>query len=208
MIYFMNSFNNSRTKLYDFDFTQSLADSIHNQVATLNGTSGTDYIQDSNGITLMSNIANINLNSVSSALHLRIFSHEVDVGDCNVDINDNLHKRFFMWSHNAGLIYRVTNTQTPHWGIYITTTSMSGQWYDTDITDKDYFKNSTLKVKFNNPKIYFYKNGNLFYTISNAGNDSYNSYYSYGIGGNGDSGSQSINDITIKALRIYAEQED
>jgi hypothetical protein len=176
----------SRKPFINFNFKNSLIDTVHGFTATLVGWAS----RNNNGVSLTRGSAAINLSSTDNILKCFIFTYEVDIGDCNLDMSDGKHKRFFMWSSNSGLIYRSTG----YWGIY------NGAWYMTEISDKDYFKNSTVKLSFEGSNVKLYKNNELVYEFSNIGN--------YGTGGYSNTlflgmDEQAAYNMVIEALRVY-----
>ncbi len=174
-----------KSALVNFNFKESLIDSVHGFNATLSGSA----TQGNSGVSLPSYNSRIILTEINFSIIGNIFTFEIDVGDCNIDINDGKHKRFFMWSTACGLIYR----NTGYWAIY------GNDWYMTTISDKDFFKNSTVKIVFNKKNIKLYRNNQLVHEFNIdsylASGNSYNLY----IGSN----DQSAHDMIIEGLRVY-----
>ena len=187
VIYLNTPAGELKKPLIDFDFTDSLTDSVHNYAATLGGTA----TRSNSGVSLVSGTSKINLSAINFTVSAFIFTFEIDIGDSNIDMSDGKHKRFFMWQSNSGLIYRSTG----YWGIYNNTT-----WYMTDISDKDYFKNSTVKIVLNNNKnVKLYKDNELIYDFTNIG--ALSTYYNIALTIGADE--QAIFNMMVEGLRVY-----
>lgn len=77
----------------------------------------------------------------------------LDIGVLN--IAQGVNNRLLMRSSNEGLIYRSTN----FWGLYA-----GGFWSMSEISEPDYFNNSTLKIYIDSSnKWHIYKNGVLVF---------------------------------------------
>lgn len=69
------------------------------------------------------------------------------------------HQRFVMVSGDSGLIYR----NSGYWGFYVGT-----EWIMSDITDRSYFNNSTVRIYIDsNKKWHVFKNGVEVFTSLN-----------------------------------------
>ena len=175
----------AKAALVNFNFKESLIDSIHGFTATLGGSA----TQGNSGVSIPSYNSRIILTEINFAIIGNIFTFEIDVGDCNINTSDGKHKRFFMWSSACGLIYRSTG----YWGIY------GNDWYMTTISDKDFFKNSTVKIACNKNNIKLYRNNQLVHEFNiNSYLSSGNSYNLY-IGSN----DQSAHNMIIEGFRVY-----
>ena len=186
MIYYLNSLPSSGPSaakyIANFDFTQSLTDSVNGMIATIGAAT-----RDSNGVHLSASNSYINIADLKGIMYLPIFTIEVDVGACNATPSSD-HKRFILWNNDSGFIFRSTG----NWNIY------NNGWQEAGSSDINAFSNSTLKMKFYfDHKIEVYKNNTLFYSDNNVG--ALNSPTGLLIG----STSASFYDVYIKAVRAY-----
>lgn len=185
VIYLNTPAGELKSELVNFNFKESLTDSINGFTAVLGGAA----TQGNSGISLPSSNAIIKLTSINFLIMGNIFTFEVDVGDCNLNMSDGNHKRFFMWASNCGLIYR----NTGYWGIY------ADSWYMTTISDKDYFKNSTVKIVFNKKNMKLYRNNELVHEFNVNSYLAQGSGYNFNIGMDG----QGAYNMIIEGLRAY-----
>lgn len=138
----------SQNLLANWDFTQSLIDSVKGLEVTISNAT-----RDSEGI---------HLSSASSAVTLPNYLYggyrtfEFEVGDCQAVLSGT-HLRFFSYSDNAGLIYR--NDAGGYWCFY------SSSWAaNSGIVDINYFRNSIVKIEIGDLYWKVYKNGDLVYS--------------------------------------------
>ena len=133
---------------------------------------------------------------VSKYLLTKNMTYEIEIGSMNIS-DTTRHNTLFRYQNigstqNAGLIYRY---QTLKWAVWDSTNG----WQDSDISDKDYFANSTLKVKIlSDGKWEIYKDDVLVFTPAVApvfeGTDSF---------GLGSPSGACITNITINGFKIY-----
>ena len=110
----------------------------------------------------------------------------IDCGTMDVKTQSNQHRRFIMKSSSDGLIYRYSGV----WAFY------NSAWYDTEITDKDFFSNSTVKIYVDeNSMWHVYKDGVL--ACESPSGMTINSLYL------GSSGGQCLYDAFYKGCRVY-----
>ena len=161
----------------DWDFTQSLVDSVAGDTVTLNGATRTN-----DGITLSTAYQYI---QIANSLYKPNRAYEIDIGTCN--ITSGAHRRFFMYSADSGLIYRSTG----RWAVYF------GNWEESSITDGNAFANSTLRIEVQSNNTWkLYKDGTPIFetTLTTPSSAS-----SFTIGAS----QQSCSTIQIKKFRIY-----
>ena len=169
---------------YDWDFKESLVDSISGVTASL-----TSATQTSDGVLIASSSGRITIPSTYKLLASEWMpvTIEVDIGAMTAAVSDD-HLRFLMVTDNYGFIYRSNG----YWSLY------NGQWAsDSDISDFDYFANSTLKVEIDSSNYWhIYKDGVLVYEPSRALSIGYSNTYFIG------SNAKSCNSVVIEGLRI------
>lgn len=172
---------------YDWDFKTSMVDSISGvEVTTI------DAPQTSDGLTFdrVSSYAKIPWWIKEQSYNTRPTTIEVDVGAMDLQ-NTTDHQRFIMATDSTGFIYRNTGA----WSLY-------GTFWATDsnITDPNFFANSTVKVVIDeNNYWHIYKDNVLVYEPNQKlylGMGTSTNQYLIG------SNSQSIYNITIEGLRI------
>lgn len=185
VIYLNTPSGELKSALVDFNFKESLTDSIHGFTATLGGAA----TQGNSGVSLPANNSRLILTTINFLVMGNIFTFEVDIGDCNINTSDGKHKRFFMWAPACGLIYRSTG----YWGLY------ADSWYMTSISDKNYFKNSTMKVVFNKKNIKLYRNNELVHEFNINNYLASGNAYNFNIGMD----DQSAYNMIIEGLRAY-----
>ena len=167
-------------KFADFDFTQSLNDSVRGITATLSSAT-----RDADGLHFPSSSAYVTINDLFSFIKTNHNRFEVDMGNGSL-INTSSNNRFFMWSSTTGLIYRGDKG----WSVY------NGSWTSSFSSDKDLFNNSTLTIETLNNQVKIYKNETLLFTTGKGSNQLTFQF--------GASGSSCAN-LNIKALRVYIE---
>ena len=138
---------------YDWDFRESLIDSISGVQAECHSVT-----YDENGLLFNNASAYVKLPGyvkMFAAAKLKPIEIELDVGDMNL-ASTSYHKRFVMANEGCGLIYRNSGV----WSFYAV-----DYWaQDSDISDKDYFSNSLLKIIIDsNDYWHIYKNNSLVY---------------------------------------------
>ena len=169
---------------FEWDFTESLIDSVNGLEATLSNAT-----QTSSGISIASSSAAVAIPMIAKAIAAfsDLCTIELDVGGMQYSGSGN--HRFLMFTSAAGLIFRSTGK----WSFY------TGSWAtDSNITDFDYFANSTVKMTINSSgTVKIYKDNTLIYE-PNKTYDIANSSGKMYIG----STSDSCNSCIVKALRI------
>lgn len=82
---------------------------------------------------------------------------EIDISTSEMTSND-IRSLISQWATGSSHLGLAWHSATGKWGFYI------NSWQDTDISDINYFANSTLKVYIDsNNKWHFYKDGVLFF---------------------------------------------
>lgn len=179
--------------IYNWDFTQSLIDSKQGTVAVLGGSA----TQDSNGLHIPNATSFLDLGTGILASNQ---SYEIDIADMDVSSWTSGHGRVFIWyqSTGQGLVYHSTGT----WAVY------AGSWKDASptVSDKEYFKNSTLKIKVepstSESKVTIYKDGVEVFSVTDVNSNVItNSSHVYLGGGGGISAFS----MTITGFRVYSE---
>lgn len=179
--------DSDKFKKYGWDFKTSLTDSITGITATLEGTA----TQTTDGVEIDTSNDRIEIpNFVKSVGAL--FSQctiEIDIGDMILGGSTSNHHRFFMPTSANGLIYR----NNGKWAFY------NGSWAtDSNITDFDYFANSTMKIIIDSSYYWHvYKDDVLVYEP----NRPYNVASASGLLYIGSTGESCLNTV-IEGLRI------
>ncbi len=206
--------------LYNWDFTQSLTDSVQGQVAELR-TGGTDATRDSNGLTFDAATQNVYLGQIDMAGK----AIEIDVASFAFAGNTNYHIRFLMNAqyntsngYGLGAVIWRSGLGWTGYGYSASDTSTNRAWsanyYDdlsgstTDIINA--FSGKTIKVVYSasgNPTLYI--DGVSKGTLSDIylnNNGSTHIADKLAIGGKSNpqttSGDQCFN-MTITGVRIY-----
>ena len=174
--------------LYNWDFTQSLTDTVSGTVITLNGNAS----QGSEGLTIpdATSYASIPRGVVASG---RII--EMDVANTNAKFGNVLGRFLLTNGSDRGVIYRYNTT----WNVFT-----GGGWSDNtafqeNLSNKNAFSGTLFTVSFvnSNPKIY--KDGVLMGTSTTAnGSADFNNAASIGASQN------AFYEATITAMRVYA----
>lgn len=190
--------HDSRVMLYNWDFTQSLTDTIQGQTAVLGRKTGANPVRDEFGIHITTSTGYVNLGDI----YQTGITVEMDFGE--VENKQTNNARVLMVGSvvtsglQTGFIYRSTGV----WNWYV-----NGSWCTSSgVTDANIFSNKTLKAVFDETGyMTVYADGTLIGTSSkafteakgttmqicaNSGNGAYCSFY----------------DMTVKALRIYTEE--
>lgn len=183
--------SSSITYLYNWDFTQSLTDSVQGVTATLRSVTfaeGTGLVFNSakSGVTLLPQSLNRNGQTI-----------EIDIASMSKGFADTGLGRIIMATAHAGFMFR---PETGYWECY------NGDWKSYIQTSNDYnaFNGKILKVIINNiaTDIEVYADSNLIY--KGAGwQESSTSIY---IGSFNSVSGNAYYNMTIKAVRIYANQ--
>lgn len=137
----------SAAYIADWDFTGgTLIDSVSGLEATLNNAT-----QSEDGISISDGSAYI---SFPAGLNACIRTYEIEIGA--MSFVGTGHHRLFMMDMGEGLIYRSSGK----WSFY-----NGGSWAtDSEITDFDYFANSTVKIIIDvNKNWHIYKDDVLVY---------------------------------------------
>lgn len=172
-----------------YDFTKTPLDVLSLTPITLENVTRT-----ANGLVFNSSNGYAYL---SGSLLCKNMVYEIEVVSLNIS-DTSRHNDLFRYqnvgsSQNAGLIYRY---QTLKWAVWDSTNG----WQDSDISDKDYFNNSVVKVKIlDDGKWEIYKDDVLVFAPPLAmvfeGTDS------FGLG----SPNASATSMTIKSFRAYVD---
>lgn len=189
----------TKVMLYNWDFTQSLTDTVQGQTAVLGHKIGADPVRDEFGIHITTSTGYVNLGNV----YAPGVTVEMDLGEMNNKQTN--HARVLMVGTEAnnglttGFIYRNTGV----WSWYA-----NGNWCtNTSVTNANIFSNKTLKAVFDNTGyMTVYADGTLIGTSSKAFTASAGSLMQ--IGAFSGTGTYAcFYDMTVKALRIYRENE-
>lgn len=124
----------TETPIYNWDFTQSLIDTVAGKEVTVGGSAS----RDASGLHLTAANDYITL----EGLNVIGYTFEIDIS--SYDRKGTNHGRLLCISQsgavNSGVIYRSTGV----WAIY---TSEGSAWHDTSITSPAYFDGKTVTVK-------------------------------------------------------------
>ena len=162
----------------NFDFTKSFTDTLKNYTAITSHVNITD-----NGATFQGNDGYIKI-----PIYAPFLTYEIEVGE--IKRNNSGHTRFLMYTDSSGFIYRSSG----YWTFY------RGNWDSVQISDFNFFNNSTIKLIIDTSYIWrIYKNDELVITSQGACNPEYNNYAFY-IGST--SGQSIANGSTIKSLKV------
>lgn len=183
--------SSNRFSAYDWDFRESLIDSISGAEVELHAVT-----RDENGLLFNYTNSYVTIPSYIKPIlvaRLKPFEIEVDIGDMNLNFNSS-NIRFIMADFEKGFIYRSSGV----WGLY------NGSWAEnSSITDKDYFSNSILRIIIDsNNYWHIYKNNDLVYEPNRYLDFDKNQNSIFG----SSSGASSSNKVCIKGLRIHAAQ--
>lgn len=176
-------------KVADWDFKESLVDSVNGYTATLMGGAS----RDSNGVKI-----------VGDGQYLKFpfgifgfpMTFEMKMGTMDKQFGTGRHGRFFIFgsgetSGDKGFVYK---HQDSYWSFYDTAWATS-----STITDPNYFSNSTVKLEFDNEGHWkMYKDGVLLYLPSQTSVISAPRYLSIG-----SPSYQSFYNMTIESLKVY-----
>lgn len=191
--------HNSKTMLYNWDFTTSYTDTIQGQVAVPGHKIGADPVRDEFGLHVTTSTGYVNLGEV----YQTGITVEIDFGD--MDHKQTNHARLLMVGSEVsnglttGFIYRNTGA----WSWYA-----SGSWAtNTSVTDANIFSNKTLKAVFDDSGyMTVYADDTLIGTSSRAFTESAGKLMQI-CAFSGTGTYCSFYDMTVKALRIYRENE-
>lgn len=172
--------NVANSGILNFDFTQSFTDTLKNYTASAYYVNITN-----NGATFQNDYARIRI-----PIYAPFLTYEIEVGELRRGSN---HTRFLMYDASNGFIYR----NAGYWTFY------RGSWDTVQISDFNFFNNSTVKLVIDIDYIWhIYKNDVL--VISSQGAcppQKDGSLYPLFIGsGSGDS---LATGSTIKSLKVY-----
>ena len=164
----------------DFDFTQSIVDSVRGVTPVNNSV-----VQSSIGLSFSGTSSYIRLNKQFSA---NGWTYEIDVGSTAFTSGD--HRRFIMGDGSDGFIYRSSGV----WAFY------ADGWVESTETDPTFFNNSTIKVFVDNSGYWhIYKNGMLWWEPSLKFDMDHTNSRLFTIG----STEQSSPGLVITGLRVY-----
>ena len=167
----------------NFDFTKHIFDINH----FISPTSSTKGI--SNGLSFNSSSDYF---EIDKYLYDKNMVYEIDIASLSIQdtTRQNVLFRFVSDNLNGGLAYHY---QTQKWGVWDRTTGCQ----DSDISDKDYFNNSTVKIIIDGlGKWHIYKDDVLVFEPTTALETTTTSF---GLG----SPTACINNITINSFKIY-----
>lgn len=191
--------HDSKVMLYNWDFTQSLTDTVQSAVATIDSMVPTKPTRDSDGVHITAASEFINLGQIYDTG----ITVEVDFG--TMDRKGTQNGRLLMVGDQAsgglgtGFIYRNNNT----WNWYV-----SGSW-DTAVsgtTDSNLFSNKTLKTVFDaSGHMAVYCDGTLIGTSTRTFTTSAGTYIQIGAY-SGTGGHTCYYDMIVKAVRVYTEE--
>lgn len=175
--------------IYNWDFTQSLTDSVASREATLSGSGAT---RDSTGLHITSASGWCYLGSITNA----DVSIEVDIA--SMSRRGTNHGRFIMRRIGSitegtgdGFIYNSSGYWATYWGSW---SSSIG------ITDANYFAGKTVRLSYSKTNGYskIYVDGQL---VSTSTTGTFSAVKGWQIG----SSSNAFYNLTITGLRVYAE---
>lgn len=174
--------------LYNWDFTQSLVDTVSGSTISLNGNAS----QGSEGLTIpdASSFARIPRGVVASG---RIV--ELDIASTNAKFGNVLGRFLMTNGSDKGVIYRYNTT----WNVFT-----AGGWSDNtafqeNLSSKNAFSGTLFTVSFVNSNPKLYKDGVLMGTSTTANSSAdFNNVASIG------SSQNAFYEATITAMRVYA----
>lgn len=184
----------SQTYLYNWDFTQSLTDSVQDMTLTLAGSA----TRDTSGLHLISTSDYVTL----TGLNVDGYCFEIDIAE--YDRKGSSHGRFFTIYQSgvasAGFIFH-NGTGYNVWGIY---SKADSAWNDTNLSYGALDgKTITIKIAKNpedsNKKYMFvYMDGSLLVSGDMGGTTTNDAYL-------GSNNGQTTYNLTITGLRVYLE---
>lgn len=201
---------------WDFTGTGAISARSRDTILGLQATvpSGTVWGANS-GINIRSNSQNIVLSTTSVPIRPRKLYNlgsvwDIKLGDMDAKFTSSHGVIFglYTWYWNAGVKGNAANAgfmwhrQTGRFAIWDSETL----WQDSDITDKNYFANSTLRIYIDKSnKWHIYKDGVLVFEPPLAmGEHNSPSYIStYGIGKMIDGGNTSFYNMDVKGVRVW-----
>lgn len=190
--------HDTKVMLYNWDFTQSLTDTVQGQTAVLGRKTDANPVRDEFGIHITTSTGYVNLGDI----YQTGITVEMDFGEVENKQTNNARVLMVGSVVTAGLqtgfIYRSTGV----WNWYV-----NGSWCTSSgVTDANIFSNKTLKAVFDetgymtvyadgtligtSSKAFTEEKGTTMQICANSGNGTYASFY----------------DMTVKALRIYTEE--
>lgn len=145
----------------DWDFTQSLTDSVSGMVAALNG----GCTQDSGGLQFTAARQYVTLNGSNAATFFPDRTIELDIASMNLQGSNSSH--YTLLTHDSpttsgayGFLYR----DTGYWALY------DGTWRMTTIAEKNFWSGKTLGMYLSTEgTIKIYENGVLAATLPYLG---------------------------------------
>lgn len=171
-----------------FDFTKNMIDKNH-FVCPISSTKNIN-----NGLTLNAATDYFELNKYLYGVNM---AYEIDIDSLNIQdtTRQNVLFRFVSDNLNGGLAYHY---QSLKWAVWDRTNG----WQDSDITDKDYFDNSIVKIVIDNlGKWHIYKDNTLIFEPDNALETTTTGF---GLG----SPTAAITNTVIKSFKIYPYIEE
>jgi hypothetical protein len=142
---------------YVWDFTKSLNAINNGTIISLSGAT-----RSASGISFSgaAHYASIPVNLLQNG-----YTYEIEIASLAIS-NQSVNNRVFMFTdsntHNAGVVW---HGQTGKWGVWDSVNT----WQDSNITDKDYFNDSVLKIVIDdNGYWHIYKDDVLIFEPANA----------------------------------------
>lgn len=197
-----------RQPLYEWDFTQSLVDSIGGLEIVLSNSNGGESLptRDSSGLHFTAG-EQVATTPAISAGYANGYLYEFDISSAVFAGDTSKHKRLFNISSDNLLIYRNAGALQIYKGSWMTFTAEPGQTIPTTL---DELSGKTVGVKLGTDKtVYLYIGGVLVGTKANWVAVNYTGNYQFRFGGNASSTAAQGNDIhnlTLTGFRIYQEE--
>ena len=140
---------------YNWDFTQSLSDTVNGKEAVLvNSAARTE-----NGVTILADKDKITLGNLNKP-NIVI---EVDIAE-NPCTQNTENSCIFSFNDSHGITYKASSG-TDKWGVY------DGSWLMTENSDRGYFQHCTLSLRIdNNSFLSIYRNNTLVVDCGKAFN--------------------------------------
>ena len=167
----------------NYDFTQSMTDTVRGLPVTSNSVT-----QTAEGAVMNGTGAYIRLKPRFSA---NTYTYEIDIA--SITMRSGSHNRLIMGTDENGFIYRSNNK----WAFY------AGSWVETNVSDPTYLNGCTVKVYVDQDGYWhIYRNGVLWFEPRLPLNldTNYNSDISYFTIG---ARSQAPSSVTVTGLRVY-----
>lgn len=188
--------------IFNWNFKESLVDSVHNKTAVLGGsaTRNSDgvYIGLANDYIIFMDSTTANAYSLRPTVNNNLIL-EVDFGELNKYNAGATNYRFLMWDDDEGLIFRGYSSK---WEIYQRGDWNSITWADSsEAFNSKLFKNSTVKFVFTTGDFYIYKNNAFVGSSKNIYNNSKEMFWMFG-----STSGNAYRYATVEGIRIYFEE--